>query len=90
MLGCVYTRDGSATKMQANAKVVVLASASRATQNRAGLSLLAQGIEIGKEHAPFVVLVFFSFEHAKNLLIMGPNNTKNSSFKCDFLILNYE
>jgi len=24
-------------------------------------------------------LIFFSFEHAKNLLIMGPNNTKNSS-----------
>jgi hypothetical protein len=21
---------------------------------------------------------------------MGPNNTKNSSFKCDFLIINYE
>ncbi len=48
-------------------------------------------IEIGLEHARFVVLVYFfsSFEHAKNLLIMGPNNTKNSSFKCDFLIFNY-
>jgi hypothetical protein len=33
---------------------------------------------------------FPSFEHAKNLLIMGQNNTKNSSFKCDFLIFNYE
>ncbi len=45
-------------------------------------------VEIGLEHAPFVVLVnfFSSFENAKNLLIMGPNNTKNSSFKCDFLI----
>ncbi len=21
---------------------------------------------------------------------MGPNNTKNSSFKCDFLTINYE
>jgi hypothetical protein len=31
-------------------------------------------IEIGLERAPF----FPSFEHAKNLLIMGPNNTKNS------------
>ena len=35
-------------------------------------------------------LFFSSFEHAKNLLIMGPNNTKNSSLKCDFLIINYE
>jgi hypothetical protein len=36
--------------------------------------------EIGLECAPFVVFVYFSsFEHAKNLLIMGPNNTKNSS-----------
>jgi len=26
-----------------------------------------------------VLFIFFSFEHAKNLLIMGPNNTKNSS-----------
>ncbi len=33
-------------------------------------------IEIGLEQAP---LVFFSFEHVKSLLIMGPNNTKNSS-----------
>ncbi len=49
-------------------------------------------IEIGLEHAPFVVLVYFfsSFEHAKNLLIMCPNNTKNSSLKCDFLIFTYE
>ncbi len=40
-------------------------------------------IEIGLERAPFVVFVYFfsSFEHAKNLLIMGPNSTKNSS-KC--------
>jgi hypothetical protein len=34
-------------------------------------------IEIGLEQAPFAF--FPSFEHAKNLLIMGPNNTKNSS-----------
>jgi hypothetical protein len=49
-------------------------------------------IEIGLEHTPFVVLVIFfsSFEYAKNLLLMGPNNTKNSSLKCDFLIFNYE
>ncbi len=33
---------------------------------------------------------FASFEHAKNLQIMGPNNTKNSALKCDFLIFNYE
>jgi hypothetical protein len=55
--------------------------------------LLIQPIEIGLEHAPFVVvLVYFfpSFENAKNLLIMGPNNTKNSSINCDFLIFNYE
>jgi hypothetical protein len=30
----------------------------------------------GLEQAPFV---FFSFEHVKSLLIMGPNNTKNAS-----------
>ncbi len=50
------------------------------------------GIEIGQEHARFVVLFYFfsSFEHAKNLLIMGPNNNKNCSLKCDFLIFNYE
>ncbi len=48
-------------------------------------------IEMGLEHAPLVVLVYFSsFEHAKNLLIMGPNNTKISSLKCDFLVFNYE
>jgi hypothetical protein len=49
-------------------------------------------IEIGLEKPPFVVLVYFflSFEHAKNLLTMGPNNTKNSSLKSDFLIFNYE
>jgi hypothetical protein len=38
-------------------------------------------IEIGLEDAPFVVFVYF-FPHLnmqKNLLIMGPNNTKNSS-----------
>jgi hypothetical protein len=45
-------------------------------------------IETGLEHAPFVVLVFF-FPHLnmqKHLLIMGHNNTKISSLKCDFLI----
>jgi len=49
-------------------------------------------IEIGLEPAPFVVFVYFfpSFEHAKNLPIMGPNNTKKSHQKCDFLIFNYE
>jgi hypothetical protein len=44
-------------------------------------------IEIGLERASFV---FSSFEHAKNLLILGPNNTKNSSLKCDFLIFSFE
>ncbi len=49
-------------------------------------------IEIGLEQAPFVFLkLFFSaFEHVKSLLIMGPNNTKNSSLKCEFHIINYE
>jgi hypothetical protein len=53
------------------------------------LSVVA--IEIGLEQAPFVFLnLFFSaFEHVKSLLIMGPN-TKNSSLKCDFHIINYE
>jgi hypothetical protein len=32
-------------------------------------------IDIGLDQAPF----FSSFEHVKSLLIMGPNNTKNSS-----------
>ncbi len=46
-------------------------------------------IEIGLEQAPFVVFVYFfsSFEHAKNLLIMGPNNTKNSSKSVIFTYL---
>jgi hypothetical protein len=48
--------------------------------------LAVQAIEIGLEQAPF----FPTFEHVKSLLIMGPNNTKNSSLKCDFLIINYE
>jgi hypothetical protein len=49
-------------------------------------------IEIGLGHACFVISAYFppSFEHVKNLLIMGPNKTKNCSLKCDFLILNYE
>ncbi len=49
-------------------------------------------IEIGLEYVPFIVLVYFfpSVEHAKNLLIMGPINTKNSLLKCDFLIFNFE
>jgi hypothetical protein len=48
-------------------------------------------IEIGLEQAPFVFFNFFSaFEHVKSLLIMGPNNTKNSSVKCDFHVINYE
>jgi hypothetical protein len=53
---------------------------------------LVQSIEIGLEQAPFVFMfIFFStFEHVKSLLIMGPNNTKNSSLKCDFLKINYE
>jgi len=38
----------------------------------------------------FFILFFSSFEHVQSLLIMGPNNTKNSSLKCDFLIINYE
>jgi hypothetical protein len=53
---------------------------------------LITAIEIGLEQAPFVFFILFSssFEHVKSLLIMGPNNTKNSSLKCDFLIINYE
>jgi hypothetical protein len=49
-------------------------------------------IEIGLEQAPFVffIFIFSSFEHVKSLLIMGPNNTKSSSLKSDFLIINYE
>ena len=46
----------------------------------------AKCIEIGLEQAPF----FSTFEHVKSLLIMGPNDIKNSSLKCDFHIINYE
>jgi hypothetical protein len=54
--------------------------------------LMVYTIEIGLEQAPFVFLNKFypPFEHVKSLLIMGPNNTKNSSLKCDFHIINYE
>ena len=40
-----------------------------------------ESIEIGLEQPPFDVFVktFSSFEHVKSLLIMGPNNSKNSS-----------
>ncbi len=48
--------------------------------------VIDENIEIGLEQAPF----FSSFEHVKSLLIMGPNNTKNSSLKCDCLIIVYE
>jgi len=41
-------------------------------------------------HPLFLFLVFSSFEHAKNLLIMGPNNSKLSPLKCEFIIFNYE
>ncbi len=48
-------------------------------------------IEIGLEHPPFVFwFIFSSFEHAKKPADYEPHNTKNSSLKCDFLILNYE
>ncbi len=55
-------------------------------------ALVSNTIEIGLEHTPFVALVYFfpCLKHAKNLVIMGPHNTKNSSLKCDFLIINYE
>jgi hypothetical protein len=50
--------------------------------------MLVDIIEIGLEHAPFVFSPHLSMQ--KNLQIMGPNNTKKSAFKCDFLIFNYE
>jgi hypothetical protein len=56
------------------------------------LTVMGATIEIGLEQAPFVFfnLFFSAFEHVKSLLIMGPNNTKNSSLKCDFHIINSE
>ncbi len=45
-------------------------------------------IEIGLEQVPF--FLNSAFEHVKSLQIMGPNNTKNSSVKCDFHVINYE
>jgi hypothetical protein len=51
------------------------------------LDTLGDGsIEIGLEQALF----FSAFEHVKSLLIMGPNDIKNPSLKCDFHIINYE
>ncbi len=38
----------------------------------------------------FILFYFSSVEHVKSLLIMGPNNTKNTSLNWDFLIINYE
>jgi hypothetical protein len=56
------------------------------------LCMCVWNIEIGLEQAPFVFfnLFFSAFEHVKSLLIMVPNNTKNSLLKCDFHIINYE
>jgi hypothetical protein len=34
----------------------------------------------------FFILFYSEYEHVKSLLIMGPNNTKNSSLKFDFHI----
>ncbi len=39
------------------------------------------------QHPLFFLKFFSAFEHVKSLLIMGPNNTKNSSLKCDFHII---
>ena len=49
-------------------------------------------IEIGLEHACFVVLVYFfsSFEHAKTCWLWAPTTLKNCLLKCDFLLFNYE
>ncbi len=50
-------------------------------------------IEIELEQALFVFILFYffsTFEHVKSLLIMGPNDIKNSSLKCDIHIINYE
>ncbi len=68
-----------------------LALAAWAALKQMQMSFFVGIIEIGLEHAPFIVLVYFFslFEHSKNLLIMGPTYTKNSSLKCDFLIFNY-
>ena len=38
----------------------------------------------------YFILFFSEFENVKSLLIMGPNDIKNLSFKCDFHIINYE
>jgi hypothetical protein len=36
-----------------------------------------------------LILFFSTFEHVKSLLIMGPNDIKNSSLKCDFHNIQY-
>jgi hypothetical protein len=38
----------------------------------------------------YFILFFSAFEHVKSLLIMSPNDIKNSSLKCDFHLINYE
>jgi hypothetical protein len=47
-------------------------------------------IEIGLERAHFFVLVyFFPYLNMQEPAVYGPNSTKDSSLKCDFLIFNY-
>ncbi len=55
------------------------------------INQVGENIKIGLEHAHFVVMFyFFLIWTCKKLVIMGPNNTKNSSLQWDFLIFNYE
>jgi hypothetical protein len=46
-------------------------------------------VRLNHRDRPRASTLYSTFEHVKSLLIMGPNNTKNSSLKCDFIIFNY-
>jgi hypothetical protein len=72
----MFARTSHVDKTTIDNVAAVLALAPWAALKQMQLSSFVGIIVIGLEHAPFV---FSSFEHAKNLLIMGPNNTKNSS-----------
>jgi hypothetical protein len=52
------------------------------------ISKSGRSIDIGQQKAPFVFFLIWICK--KSLLIMGPNSTKNSSLKWDFLIINHE
>ena len=49
--------------------------------------IISQRQDQSKQPLFFLILFFSTFEHVKSLLIMGPNDIKNSSLECDFHII---